>query len=147
MASETTNRGVEEARHRMRKWLQQLYQHRICPCFSEEGSWLPSADIHETEDAFHVLIELAGAVPEAIQVVIDGNTLCLEGERKRPQLSLDSRVHQMEIDFGRFRRSFNFPAPLDVQKAHSSYHQGFLEVTLPKLKRPGGSVRISLKSD
>lgn len=146
MAQTEARPGLDEARHRMRKWLQQLSQYRIINCPTPAGGWLPSADIHETDDAFHVCVDLAGVDPGSIQLVVEGNTLKLQGDRKRPTFPSDTRVHQMEIDFGSFYRCFCFSVPLRPQEAESSYTNGFLQILLPKLSR-SGAVRIPLKGD
>ena len=41
----------------------------------------------------------------------------------------------MEICFGAFERSISLPADVDPNKAKTTYRDGFLEVSLPKIKR------------
>ena len=130
------NKEIADLHRRMNKWFELVSPRRVSFCFSGEHCWVPAADIHETEKAYHVFVELAGVDPSSIEVIVDGNTLDLSGSRLRPHIELCTRIHQLEIDFGRFRRVFRFPVELDADEAGSSCEQGMLEVILPKLKPP-----------
>lgn len=140
------NDEMDEMPQRLRKWLSQLSRYRLSSCFSSKSNWIPSADIHETQEAYHVFIDLAGIEPSCIQLVVEGNLLHLRGERKRPQVNARTRIHQIEIDFGKFQRTFHFPVRLDSDGAQSSYRNGFLEIVLPKFQK-SVSVRVPLQHD
>jgi len=139
------NREIADIHRRMYRWLENLAPRRVSSCFSGERCFTPAADIHETEKAYHVFVDLAGVDSSMIEVIVEGNILHLKGSRRRPQIDSCTGVHQLEIDFGPFQRVFRFPLELDADSAHSEYQRGFLEVVLPKSKRPQ-SVQVSLKS-
>ena len=110
----------ENMREKMRKWLEYSSQYRVASCCSGEVSWIPAADIHETEKAYHIFVDLAGVDPSSVELMIEGRVLRLTGERRRPRVEDCSCVHQLEIDFGAFRRLFQFPRSLDPDGAESS---------------------------
>jgi len=118
----------------IRKWFESLSRYGgLATCFPGKILWMPSADIHETEGAYHVFLDMGGVDPATVEMVIEGNTLRLEGERPRCRVEDCTRIHQLEIDYGAFQRTFQFPLKLDADGTHSSYRNGLLEVILPKL--------------
>jgi len=42
----------------------------------------------------------------------------------------------VEIDYGKFQRTIRIPFPLRSDDFKASYRQGFLVVTVPKIKEP-----------
>lgn len=125
-------RELKHAHHNVRKWWDCLSQHRVAYSPAGKACWIPSVDIQETDDSYHVFVDLAGVDPSSIQLVVDGHTLRLNGERGRPRVESCIRIHQMEIDFGSFERVFQFPVSLDPDTSQSSYRHGLLEIILPK---------------
>jgi HSP20 family protein len=104
--------------------------------------WEPPVDVYETADAIHVKAELAGVHPAQLQVElsVDGRALVIRGERQDGTLDPGRRTtfHQIEIYFGRFERVIPLPAEpeLDRDNVQASYRDGFLMVSLPKLRVP-----------
>jgi len=91
----------------------------------------PRADVCETECAYLVRVEIPGADPKAIHVVLEGHTLFLWGERRAPQAE-GTRVHQMEIAFGTFQKTILLPGPVDPDKVSSTYERGMLLLEMAK---------------
>lgn len=94
--------------------------------------WSPPTDAYETEAACVVRVELAGMRDEDFEVAVENNVLRISGSR--PDLPERRAYHQMEIRFGKFTTSVVIPAAVDVDHATAEYKDGFLTVTLPKLK-------------
>lgn len=97
----------------------------------------PPMDIYETDSDFVIVMEMAGAERQDIDVHLEGRRLRITGTR-RVAAPLDAqRCHQMEIEFGSFERSVNldFVPPRDSIEA--IYQDGFLQITLPKRREPG----------
>lgn len=135
MSPQDWNREIAEIHRRMNKWLEHLSPRKVSSCFSGERCWTPAADIHETKQAYHVVVDLAGVDPSSIEVIVDGSVLRLHGSRERPHIDSCTGIHQLEIDYGRFGRVFHFPMELDGDGARSEYRCGFLKVILPKIQR------------
>jgi HSP20 family protein len=47
-----------------------------------DGTWIPSADVVETDDAYVIEIELPGVRREDVDVKLNGNELVVTGELK-----------------------------------------------------------------
>jgi len=103
----------------------------------EDGmaGWHPPADVCESEDAIHLYVEIPGMLPESIEVQVEGNRLTLRGERTRSH-RLEKTYHLSEILMGPFHRSFILPGNINPTGIKAHYHQGILEIALPKMDEP-----------
>ena len=91
-----------------------------------------------------VVADLAGIEPDTVEVLVTGRDLVIAGERPRPALD-GSRYHQMEIDYGPFRRAITLPADVDVERGEARYERGLLVVTLPFAPRPAAQARVPIE--
>ena len=100
--------------------------------------WQPPIDIHETDEAVLVKVELAGVKADDLQVSLSPDDRILNVSGSRSESARDregrTRCHQMEIYFGPFERAVGLPSGirLDRDAIKASYKDGFLLVTLPK---------------
>lgn len=100
---------------------------RFCVPFLE-----PPVDVYETDKEIVILVEMAGISEEEVELLVDGDTLVLRGERK-PLPGRPGRVYsQMEISHGRFQRDLLLPSDVDAEGARATYKDGILEIVLPK---------------
>ena len=92
----------------------------------------PQCDCYRTDDppALHLVLELPGVDPAAVEVVADGSALVISGTRARPATP-GARYHQMEIEYGSFERRLELGKPVDADAASASYDQGMLRIELP----------------
>lgn len=89
-------------------------------------------DIYETEEAFWVCMDLAGADPAAIQVMAEETRLTVTGERSYSPPEQVRRIHRLEIEQGCFTKRIDLPAPIEIAAAETRHRQGFLVIILPK---------------
>jgi HSP20 family protein len=104
----------------------------------------PNVDCIRTDDPpeLHVLVELPGVDPGAIQVVAGDRVLVVAGERCRPEVS--GRYQQMEIEYGPFQRRISLAEPVDTAAATARYEHGFLTVVLPIAPKPAPRERVTI---
>jgi HSP20 family protein len=99
---------------------------------SRPHAWRPPTDVYETEDAFIILVEVAGMRESDFTVTLVERALTVRGIR---QDSSERRAyHQMEIPFGEFTTEVELPGTVVSDKVEANYHDGFLHITLPKLQ-------------
>jgi HSP20 family protein len=103
--------------------------------------WNPNTDILETEEAVHILLDLAGIERKEIKVEFRDDLLKVSGVRRRAPVPGVKRFHRMEIDYGPFEKLFRIPPGLDLGKVEAVHQNGFLDVVLPK-KEAREPVRI-----
>ncbi|HSF47081.1 MAG TPA: Hsp20/alpha crystallin family protein [Burkholderiales bacterium] len=71
--------------------------------------WEPPADVFETERELFIVVALPGVPPERVEVVLDGRTLIVIGERPMPAECHAATLQQLEIPYGRFERRIALP--------------------------------------
>jgi HSP20 family protein len=97
------------------------------------GTWVPAADIYETDNKDVVLkVDLPEMKREDIKVTFENNVLTIEGERRLQQEARDDQYHRVERGYGAFRRSFTLPASVDSTAVSAGYADGVLTITLPR---------------
>jgi HSP20 family protein len=104
--------------------------------YQQDRSFNPPMDIYETEDHLVVVMEVAGMSGEKFRVTFEKDLLSISGVRNESPSAPKTRLHQMEIDYGKFQRTLRIPFPLKTEEFKATYRQGFLMVTVPKTKEP-----------
>lgn len=112
----------------------------------EAGSWIPNADVLETEDDVLVKVELPGVSASRLEVSVLGGNVILRGEKIRTDFGGDGRHHVAERAFGRFRRVIPLGVPVNTHKADAVLSGGCLRVRFPKVpNRRGEEVSIEVR--
>jgi HSP20 family protein len=115
---------------------------------------VPAAEVHETDNAYEVVLELPGVDKDAIDVKATDRTLLISAERRNPQQSPSpqaSGTHASEaapspeapakvargpllseFRYGTWSRSFRFPSGIDRENLSAHYQNGLLSVRVPK---------------
>ncbi|HEX2530096.1 MAG TPA: Hsp20/alpha crystallin family protein [Burkholderiaceae bacterium] len=96
-------------------------------------------DLSETEKAYVVKAEIPGVNKEDIKVAIDGNQVSISAEvKKETDEKKAGQLVRSERYYGVQSRSFMLDQDVDEAKAEAKYHDGVLELTLPKKPGTGG---------
>ena len=105
----------------------------------------PQLDVVRTQDppGVCIVVELPGADPDKIHVVLEGRSLRIFGDRPRPRY--DGAVwYRSEIEYGRFERELTLAVEVDPGRARASYDGGLLTVVLPIAERPPRSAPVPI---
>jgi HSP20 family protein len=111
-----------------------------------DGTWIPSADIFETDDAYDIEIELPGVRREDVDVRLNGNELVVTGElkeRKREGLFRRRTRRRGEFEF-----RVTLPGDLRADDVEASLAYGVLRVHVPKAQsgKPG-NIQVTESGD
>ncbi|HEX5392270.1 MAG TPA: Hsp20/alpha crystallin family protein [Rhodocyclaceae bacterium] len=96
---------------------------------------LLAGEVEETEKDIVVRMEVPGMEKEDCRVTIEGNLLCVSGEKRCERDTHDSTYHIMERAYGSFQRTILLPRNVNIDHAEASYRNGVLTVRLPKEDR------------
>jgi HSP20 family protein len=109
------------------------------------GSWIPNADILETEDTLVLKVELPGVAPDKLRVSVHGGNVILRGEKIQPVAESAVEFHSAERQFGNFKRVIQLGVPVNTRQAVADLSNGLLEVRFPKVpNRRGEEVPIEV---
>lgn len=102
--------------------------------------WMPAVDISESNEAFHIKVDLPDVKKEDVKISVEDHTLTLRGERKKVEEKKEERYHRVERSYGSFMRSFRLPENVDNEQIQAKFDAGVLEVYLPKARqeKPSG---------
>jgi HSP20 family protein len=111
------------------------------------GECSPPIDVHETENALVITVDLPGVDSQFIRIVAKGATLLIAGEKAVRRGRGESSFHLVERGYGRFARTVHLTVPCNTAEAHAELAHGELRVTLPKLsERRGRRIPIAVRS-
>ncbi|MFE5890501.1 Hsp20/alpha crystallin family protein [Streptomyces sp. NPDC056462] len=93
-------------------------------------AWTPLADVTESDDAFHVEIELPGVKSKDINVEANGQELVVTGEIKEKERK--GVLRRSTRRTGSFEYRLRLPGELDTEKINAQMSDGVLNITVPK---------------
>ena len=99
------------------------------------SEWIPYVDIFEDDSGITIKAEVPGLSREEILVDISATSLSISGKKLR---SLDERIesyHNIERQYGSFKRNFGLPSGVDREKIAAKLENGVLEISIPKEKK------------
>jgi HSP20 family protein len=101
----------------------------------EEFDFVPAVNTRETENAYHLEVDLPGVKKEDIKVDIEEDKLVISGEKKLKNELKEDNYYKVESYYGTFKRSFAIPKEADVENIHAESKDGVLEVVIPKMQQ------------
>ena len=99
-------------------------------------SWIPTADVWETEGEVVYAFDLPGIAEDKISVELDEGALTISAEREREQSVEDGRYYRFERRFGTFSRTIGVPQGVTEESVKAEYRNGVLEVHVAKPEQP-----------
>ena len=117
------NRMLESVFAPMQKW-------------EEDGpsGWPPRMDLSETDDAYHLHMDLPGMTKDDIHVRMQDNRLSVSGERHEESTTEDEDHVHSERYFGSFFRSVRLPASIVEEDIEARFDDGVLTIDLTKME-------------
>ncbi|MFZ1102243.1 MAG: Hsp20/alpha crystallin family protein [Hyphomicrobiaceae bacterium] len=96
-------------------------------------SFVPNADIYETDQALIVLLEMPGVDKSNIDVSVEDDALTVEGKIDFSKYQGLSPIYA-EYPVGHYRRGFALSNRIDQHKISAEMSDGVLTITLPKVE-------------
>jgi HSP20 family protein len=99
-------------------------------------SWIPTADVWESENEVVYAFDLPGIPEDKIAVELDEGALTISAEREREQKVEEGRYYRFERRFGTFTRTIGLPQGVTEKDVQASFKDGVLEVHVAKPEQP-----------
>jgi HSP20 family protein len=159
---------VLSLRDELDRWLQRLLEEPAGTPAPDEPGWIPSVNVHETDDEMVVRVEVPGLDPADLDLMVTPGGLIVRGEKRemreeRPpgvrvtpeglivrgdrRGSKDDRrreVYIAECRYGSFVRTVPLPPGIDLDRAEARVANGVLIVRFPKVGTRPGMRRIPI---
>lgn len=94
----------------------------------------PAVNSYIKKGVFHLEAELPGVDADKLDVRMDDGNLVIHGERRTSHKTEDVNYLLQESSFSTFDRRMTLPTGADIEKAHATFQNGLLEVTVPITK-------------
>lgn len=89
-------------------------------------------NIHETEDAFLIAVDLPGVSSKDLSISLDKSVLYISGERKSRFFPNENAKPRID---GKFEHTFRVPNMVDTEAIGATYKDGVIMITLRKSKK------------
>ena len=96
------------------------------------ATWSPLVDIFEDQESITLKVELPEVDAKDVEILVEGNTLTLKGERKLENEQKRDGYHRIERTYGAFTRTFTLPTTVDAEHIRAESKDGVLRIALPK---------------
>ncbi len=103
-------------------------------------SFIPAAEMQETDDAVHLRLEVPGLEAKDLDVQVTAEAVALTGERKSETKTEEKGVTRSEFRYGKFQRVIPLPTRIQNDKVQAEYKNGVLTLTLPKAEEEKNKV-------
>jgi HSP20 family protein len=113
---------------------------------SDAGSlptFIPPADVFETDDALVMFVEIPGADPDGVDVTLEKRVLTVAA-RSKPFMPEGYALLYAEYRDGNYERAFTLSEEIDRERIDAVVKDGVLKLTLPKTM-PSPAKKIAVK--
>jgi len=107
--------------------------------------WSPQIEMFERGDELVVRADLPGLNKNDIKVEVADECLTIEGERRHEHEENQEGRYHSERRYGHFYRCIELPRGVDAGDINASFHDGVLEVTLPKPQNESSGRKIEIR--
>jgi len=98
----------------------------------ENGEWMPTANITETDKEYLIKAELPEVKKEDVKITLLNGVITISGERRQEKEEKDANEIRVESFYGTFSRSFAMPDNVDEKAITAEVKDGVLKLHVPK---------------
>jgi HSP20 family molecular chaperone IbpA len=109
----------------------------------EMPSFVPPADIFDTDKAIVMLLDIPGADPASVDVALDKRVLTASAHSQPVQPENYTLLHSEYAD-GNYERAFTLSDAVDGERIEATIKDGVLRLVLPKTA-PSRAKKIAVK--
>ncbi|WGD34498.1 Hsp20/alpha crystallin family protein [Olleya sp. YS] len=152
-----TNSGVDNSKDSklntftsLSSWMDDLFSRNLGNEFMSNfntGMTLPAVNIKNSDDEFIVEMAVPGLKKSDFDINLDDKILTISAETQTENEEEAQHFTRREFGYSSFKRTFTLPETVETEKINAKYHDGILEVHLPKReeakKKPAKTIKIS----
>ncbi|RAJ16160.1 Hsp20/alpha crystallin family protein [Olleya aquimaris] len=152
-----TNSGVDNSKDSklntftsLSSWMDDLFSRNLGNEFMSNfntGMTLPAVNIKNSNDEFIVEMAVPGLKKSDFDINLDEKVLTISAETQNQNEEEHQNFTRREFGYSSFKRTFTLPETVETEKINAKYHDGILEVHLPKReeakKKPPKTIKIS----
>lgn len=105
---------------------------------------MPRVDVVDRDEEIMVRAEVPGVDKKDLEISVNENTVTINGKTSHEEKEEKGNYYRCEVSRGEFSRTVALPSDVDAGKAKTTFKDGVLELTLPKVTK---SKRHTIKLD
>jgi HSP20 family protein len=109
-----------------------MFQNLLSGEATRAGDFQPPMNVVETEDAYHISVELPGVKPENVNLEVEYGFLKILGEKSEEQVREGTAWRRVERSYGSFQRVVKLGANVDADRITAESRDGILYIEAPK---------------
>jgi len=95
--------------------------------------WEPAVDVCEDDEAYYVIVDVAGVDKDDLEVEYHPNgLLVVRGVRRPPLMGSGVQYLVLEIPYGSFERRIPLPSAINADGITAEHRSGLLQIRIPK---------------
>ncbi len=106
----------------------------------ESLGYVPSAELDETPEAYHLKLEIPGIDKDNLDIQVTAEAVTVTGERRSETRTEEQGMTRSEFRYGKFQRVIPLSSRIDHQNAKAEYKDGILNLHLPKAEEDKNKV-------
>ncbi|KAB8330711.1 Hsp20/alpha crystallin family protein [Scytonema tolypothrichoides VB-61278] len=120
----------------LQRQIDTLFEDFQAPTFTK----VPAAELHETQDALHLKLELPGIDAKDVDISVSENAVKVVAERKSETKTDENGKTRSEFYYGKFQRVIPLRTRIQNTNVKAEYKDGILNLTLPKTEQEKNKV-------
>ena len=121
---------IDTLRKEMNNLLEQFTSN--LPNSGDGLTFMPSAEIDETEQEIHLKLEVPGMQADDLEIEVMDDSVSIKGERKSETKSEENGKFRSEFHYGKFERLIPLTSSIAKDQVVAEYKDGVLKLTIPK---------------
>jgi HSP20 family protein len=111
-----------------------------------ERNSLPSVNISESDQGYHIELSAPGFKKEEIEIHVEDSVLTISGKHEETKSENSKKYSRKEFSYQNFKRSFNLPEQAHTEGIEARFENGILSLDIPRQAEEHKSVKkIELK--
>lgn len=107
------------------------------PLSVQSGDKAPAIDVHESDHAYVVNVDLPGIKKDDIDISLKDGMLTIKAEMKHEDKEeKDGKIIRQERHYGQFMRQLSVGSDIKADAISANFDNGVLRLELPKLETP-----------
>ncbi|WP_018962759.1 Hsp20/alpha crystallin family protein [Coprothermobacter platensis] len=105
----------------------------------------PPVEVTEDEQNVYVRAAVPGVPKDKLEITVEDDRVYLKGEVQEQKKEEKEGTVYSEMRYGAFERTIALPSEVKADEAKAEYHDGIVELTLPKKAVGSKGVKIRLE--
>jgi HSP20 family protein len=125
---------VRQTLDQFRRSVDRLFDEAYTPAshssqYGQEWSFSPVIESAWTENEVLLRAIIPGVPEKDISVIVQGNQLIIQGERRKPE-NFDKNAWT-QLSYGKFQTALSLPNGLNLEHVNCRLHDGVLDIRIP----------------